>query len=72
MKDKRKDLRTTIRTFVALLLVMLSLLSLVCYLNFDQNYREVKQSTCVDVRAGNHRYGNQHSIWKTNGSILWD
>lgn len=45
MKDKRKDLRTTIRTFVALLLVMLSLLSLVCYLNFDQNYREVKQST---------------------------
>lgn len=45
MNDKQKALRTTLRTFVALLLVMLSLLSLVCYLNFDQNYREVKQST---------------------------
>ena len=45
MNDGQNDLRTTLRTFAVLLLVMLSLISAVCYLNFDQNYREVKQST---------------------------
>ena len=45
MNDGQNDLRTTLRTFAVLLRVMRSLISAVCYLNFDQNYPEDKQST---------------------------
>ncbi len=41
---KKGNLRTIVITFCVFLLGTLSLLSLLCYLSFDQNYREVKQS----------------------------
>lgn len=41
----QKRANTVIAIFCVFLLITLSLLSLVCYLSFDQNYREIKQST---------------------------
>ena len=43
--DFKKRSGMIIAIFCAFLLITVSLLSLVCYLSFDQNYREIKQST---------------------------
>lgn len=43
--DFKKRSGMIIAIFCVFLLITISLLSLVCYLSFDQNYREIKQST---------------------------
>lgn len=44
MSELRKRANLVIAVFCLFLCITLSLLSLVCYLSFDQNYREIKQS----------------------------
>ena len=44
MAKERQRVKTIAVTFCVMLLITLSLLSLICTLSFDQNYREVKQS----------------------------
>lgn len=44
MAKERQRIKTIAVTFCVMLLITLSLLSLICTLSFDQNYREVKQS----------------------------
>lgn len=44
MKKAKKSVKDIIVTFCVFLLITLSLMSMICYFSFDQNYREVKQS----------------------------
>lgn len=60
MNDGQNDLRTTLRTFAVLLLVMLSLISAVCYLNFDQNYRR-SQARALSLRCGDQVIGDMET-----------